>query len=143
MFWTHDRAKGQDIDNHIAWSSSVTSTWSTPQSTGWSGQHCQPLSLGGDRLVAVHTERTGSGGIVVRLSDDFGRTWDAAPLLRIYEPPTPPSGAGGTFEEFWQSMMTWPFGHPRAVVTPEGDVMAAWYAGTDDVISMRWARISV
>ena len=26
------------------------STWSWPESTGWSGQHCQPLALGGSRL---------------------------------------------------------------------------------------------
>ena len=40
-------------------------------------------------------------------------------------------------------MMTWPFGHPRAVVTPEGDMLVAWYAGSDDVIGMRWARVTV
>jgi hypothetical protein len=94
-------------------------------------------------LAAIHTERTAPGGIIVRLSDDFGRTWDAAPPLRLYDPPASPSTADSSFEEFWQSMMTWPFGHPRAVATPEGDMLAAWYAGNDDVIGMRWARISV
>lgn len=141
MFWTHDRELGTDIDNHIAWSSGVDDPWTMPISTGWSGQHCQPVALGGDMLAAVHTERSAPGGIIVRLSDDFGRTWDAAPPLRIYDPTTPAANTGGSFEEFWQSMMQWPFGHPRAVVTPEEQLLVAWYAGLDDVIGMRWARI--
>jgi hypothetical protein len=143
MFWTHDRERGVDIDNHIAWSKGVDADWSRPKSTGWSGQHCQPLSLGGDRLASVHTERTAPGGIIVRLSDDFGRTWSAAAPLRIDEPQAKPTQRNQSFEEFWQSMMTWPFGHPRAVLTPEGDILAAWYAGEDDVIGMNWSRISI
>lgn len=143
MFWTHDRELGADIDNHIAWSEGVEAEWSRPVSTGWSGQHCQPLTLGGDRLAAIHTERIAPGGIIVRLSNDFGRTWNVAPPLRIYEPPAAPAEAAASFEDFWQSMMVWPFGHPRAVVTPEGDILAAWYAGSGDVIGMRWARIAL
>jgi hypothetical protein len=142
MFWTHDREVGADIENHIAWSAGVDTQWSRPISAGWSGQHCQPLALGGDMLAAIHTERSGRGGIIVRLSDDFGRSWEAAPPLRVYEPALPPAGAEASFEEFWQSMMQWPFGHPRAVVTPEGDILVAWYAGADDVIGMNCARVS-
>lgn len=143
MFWTHDRSLGADIENHIAWSSGPDVAWSTPVSTGWSGQHCQPLSLGGDLLAAIHTERTAPGGIIIRLSDDFGRSWNAAPALRIYEPAAPPANNGESFEEFWQSMMTWPFGHPRAVLTSDGDILVAWYAGANDVIGIQWARIAL
>lgn len=143
MFWTHDREAASDIDNHMAWCHSVKASWSRPISAGWSGQHCQPLALGGDMLAAIHTERTGRGGIIVRLSDDFGRTWSAAPPLRIYEPALAPVAGEASFEAFWQSMMRWPFGHPRAVITPEDEILAAWYAGIDDVIGMRWARIAL
>ncbi|MCA9858231.1 MAG: exo-alpha-sialidase [Thermomicrobiales bacterium] len=143
MFWTHDRQAGADIDNHIAWSSGATEPWSRPASTGWAGQHCQPLALGGYRLAAIHTERTARGGIIVRLSEDFGRTWRDDSMLRIYEPAAAASSDAESFEEFWQSMMTWPFGHPRAVVTPDGDILGAWYAGSNDVIGMRWARVAI
>lgn len=143
MFWTHDRDLAADIGNHICWSSGVDQEWSTPVPAGWSGQHCQPVSLGGDRLLAVHTERTPPGGIIVRLSDDFGRTWIEDQTLRVYEPPARPADAQRSFEDFWQSMMSWPFGHPRAVVTPEGDVLIAWYAGVADVIGINWARVAI
>jgi hypothetical protein len=143
MFWTHDRQQGIDIENHICWIAAIGSQWSWPVSTGWSGQHCQPIALGGNRLAAVHTERTPPGGIIARLSDDFGRTWPEENAIRIYAPPDKPVDAQSGFEDFWQSMMTWPFGHPRAVVTPEGDLLVAWYAGTDDIIGMNWARVSI
>jgi hypothetical protein len=143
MFWTHDRTFGADIDNHISWSAGVDQQWSRPVSTKWSGQHCQPVSLGGNRLAAVHTERTPPGGIIVRLSDDFGRTWPAERTLRIYEPAASPASQEQSFEAFWQSMMSWPFGHPRAVVTPEGELLVAWYAGSGDVIGMNWACVAL
>lgn len=143
MFWTHDRERGIDIENHIGRAPNISSDWSWPEATGWSGQHCQPVPLGGDLMAAVHTERTPPGGIIVRLSEDFGRTWVDDATLRIYEPPSRPDNAARDFEAFWQSMMAWPFGHPRAVVTPEGDLLVAWYAGANDVIGMNWARIAL
>lgn len=143
MFWTHDRERGTDIENHICWSPGVEHEWTWPTPVGWPGQHCQPIALGGSRLAAVHTERTPPGGIIVRLSDDFGRTWRNDSILRIYEPPAQPDTAETDFEEFWQSMMAWPFGHPRGVLTPEGDLLIAWYAGTNDVIGIEWARVSL
>lgn len=143
MFWTHDRELATDIGNHICWSPAIDREWSWPAPTGWSGQHCQPVALGGNRLAAVHTERTPPGGIIVRLSDDFGRTWLGDRTLRVYAPPASPASTEENFEEFWQSMMSWPFGHPRAVVTPEGDLLVAWYAGSGDVIGMNWARVAL
>ena len=46
-----------------------------PISTGLPGQHCQPVSLGGGRLLAVWSHRE-LPGIVISISEDFGRTWD-------------------------------------------------------------------
>ena len=75
--------------------------------------------------------------------DDFGRTWPAERTLRIYEPAAGPASQEQSFEAFWQSMMSWPFGHPRAVVTPEGELLVAWYAGSGDVIGMNWACVAL
>ncbi len=115
-----------------------------------------PVQLGGPGSIASrwHWEGTawprfilsvrrpaGSSSVSVTISVAPG---DAAPPLRIYDPACLAGKHwSASFEEFWQSMMTWPFGHPRAVLTPEGDILAAWYAGSDDVIGMRWARVSV
>ena len=78
MFWTRDVAAALDIDVHIAWGSPDGRDWTVPVGTGLPGQHCQPISLGGDRLLAVYSHRGDPPGIRAALSEDFGRTWDRA-----------------------------------------------------------------
>ncbi|MCC6944916.1 MAG: exo-alpha-sialidase [Thermomicrobiales bacterium] len=142
MFWTHDRQEGQDVENHIAWSSGPGMSWSTPQPAGWRGQHCQPLWLDDSRLLAVYVERDSPGGIALRLSPDFGRTWPGDDYLRVYDHAATATRSSDGFEAFWQEMMTWQFGHPRAVLNPDGTILIAWYAGHADATSVHWARVA-
>jgi hypothetical protein len=144
MFWTHDRRLGRDIDNHIAWADADGSAWTLPSPTGWIGQHCQPLPLGGDRLAAIYVHRNPPPSLRVRLTDDFGKTWDPEREVVFYEHPVS-AGAGPaeSFEAFWQEMMSWQFGHPRAALTAENHILVAYYAGDADSTSMRWSLIEV
>src|SRR5207247_9906322 len=73
MFWTHDVQAGTDRDVHVAWGSADGRAWSPPRATGLAGQHCQPVAIGGDRLVAVYSHRGRPPGIRAALSRDFGR----------------------------------------------------------------------
>ena len=57
MFWTHNATAGEDRDIHIAWGAPDGRSWTQPVGTGLPGQHCQPLPVGGDRLVAVYAHR--------------------------------------------------------------------------------------
>jgi hypothetical protein len=144
MFWTHDRMLGVDIENHIAWSDDGGLHWSEPRPTGWKGQHCQPLPLGGDRLAAIYAHRHEPASLRMIVSDDFGETWDRTNELAFYEHQATAKSdydRSKPFEEFWQDMMRWQFGHPRAVVNRDGDVLIAFYAGDGDSTSMQWALI--
>jgi hypothetical protein len=145
MFWTHDRSRGVDLENHIAWADPSGTIWGEPQPTGLRGQHCQPLPLGADHLAAVYVQRTDPPAIRMTLSRDFGRTWDTANTLTIYEHPYPDrhSEESRPFEEFWRDMMQWQFGHPRAVLDPDGRALVAWYGGDRHGTSMRWAIIDL
>ena len=144
MFWTHDFATQEDIDIHIAWGSADGREWSVPQPTGLPGQHCQPLCLGGDRLLAAYTHRRDPPGIALSISDDFGRTWDRARDLMAYDSTVgTESGAAGSRSqaELWNDMEKWRFGHPRAALLPSGEVFVVYYAGDDDTKSACWARV--
>lgn len=146
MFWTHDRDAGVDIDNHIAWGSPDGRAWTTPVSAGWRGQHCQPLAIGGDRLVALYVHRHDPPSLRAVLSEDFGRTWQRDNELTFYESEIgPEAGAAGQreFEDFWQDMMAWRFGHPRGALLPDGDLLVAFYAGDAAATSMHWVRIEL
>lgn len=143
MFWTRDVADQRDLPVSIAWGTPDGRTWSEPISTGLPGQHCQPVPLGGERLLAVWSHRE-LPGIVASISDDFGRTWDRSRDLVLFRSDAGREPGAGEREDlagYLQSMIRYHFGHPRAVALPDGDVFAAWYQGTDDVKDVAWARI--
>lgn len=145
MFWTRDVAAQHDLPSSIAWGAPDASSWTEPASTGLPGQHTQPVPLGGDRLLAIWSHRE-LPGIVASVSEDCGRTWERSRDVVLYR-----SGAGrepGTgeredFADYLHSMIRYHFGHPRAIRLPDGDVVAAWYQGTDAVKDVAWARIRV
>jgi hypothetical protein len=146
MFWTHDPLAGRDVDVHIAWGSPDGRRWQAPVGTGLAGQHCQPVSLGGDDLAAAYVHRRDPPGIRVALSRDFGQSWDRAAEVAIYE-----SSAGaeaGVAEpreiaDYWDDMIKWRFGHPRGIQLPSGDLLVVYYAGNDHTTSVRWARLTI
>jgi BNR repeat protein len=144
MFWTHDPAAGQDVDIHVAWGTADGRTWTSPIATGLAGQHCQPIALGGDRLMAVFSHRTDPPGIRAALSDDFGRTWDLENQVVVWasDAGTEP-GAGGprAQDDFWNDMGAWQFGHPRGALLSNGQVLVTFYGGSGVARSARWARI--
>jgi len=146
MFWTHDPVAGQDLDVHITWGTPDGRRWDTPQGTGLPGQHCQPIPLGGGRLVAVYARRRDPPGIRAVLSHDFGATWDAASEIGVYASDAgTETGASGAREigDYWDDMVTWRFGHPRGVLLPSGEVFVVFYGGDDATKSVRWARLAL
>ncbi len=146
MFWTHDFNAGVDIDIHIAHGTPDGRSWTIPRGTGLPGQHCQPLSLGGDRLLAVYPRRRDPPGIVLSISEDFGERWDRERDLLVYDSTAgSESGARGSRSqsELWGDMERWRFGHPRMVRLPDGEVFIVYYAGDDSIKTARWARVSV
>ena len=144
-FWTHDFRAQRDIDIHIAWGTADGREWSVPASTGLPGQHCQPLALGGDRLLAVYAQRRDPPGIALSISDDFGRTWDHSRDLMVYDSTAGTEAGAGRQRaqtDLWRDMEAWRFGHPRAVLLPDGEVFVVYYAGDDQAKSARWARVA-
>ncbi len=146
MFWTHDVGAGRDLDVHVAWGTADGSDWTDPVGTGLPGQHCQPISLGGDRLIAVYSHRQEPPGIRAVVSEDFGRTWDRTGELVVWASEAgdePGSGGPRAQEQYWNDMGAWQFGHPRGVVLPSGEVLVVFYGGTGVTRSARWARLAV
>ncbi len=145
-FWTHDFNAGVDIDIHIAFGSPDGRSWTIPHGTDLPGQHCQPLSLGGDRLLVAYPRRRDPPGIVLSISEDFGAHWERRRDLLVYDSTVgTESGASGgrTQSELWGDMERWRFGHPRMVRLSDDEVFVVYYAGDDAVKTARWARVSV
>jgi len=146
LFWTHDRAAGQDRNIHIAWGSPDGHQWTPPADTGIAGQIASPLCLPGGRLLMVYVHRHEPPTLRAVLSRDFGRTWDVANELTFYNSwAGRESGMGGRrdFGDYWADMSVWSFGHPDPVRLADGDVFVAFYAGDSSAMGMRWVRLSI
>jgi hypothetical protein len=108
------------------------------------GQHCQPIAVGGDRLLAVYSHRSTPGGIHAAISEDFGRTWDVDGALVVWASDAgdePGSGEPRAQEEYWNDMGAWQFGHPRGALLTSGEVLVVFYGGSGMTRSGRWARV--
>jgi len=146
LFWTHDRAAGQDRNIHLAWGSPDGKSWTTPVDTGIAGQIAAPLPLPGGRLLMVYVHRHDPPTLRAVLSADFGRTWDAANELVFYDSRSgKESGMGGKrdFGDYWADMSVWSFGHPDAGRLANGDVFVAFYGGDSSSLSIRWVRLAL
>jgi hypothetical protein len=144
MFWTHEPDAGLDSEVHITWGTPDARSWTTPVPTGLPGQHCQPIALGGDRLLAVYAQRGYPPGIAASISEDFGRSWDRAQDIMIYDSVAgTESGATGSRSQRdkWNDMIAWRFGHPRGLLLPDGQALVVYYAGDDHIKSACWAKV--
>ncbi len=147
MFWTYDVHAEADIEMHMAWGAAESLDWETPRSMGMAGQIAMPIPLEDGRLLAFYVHRHEPGSLRLVVSDDEGRTWDSENELVVYSS----SGLGEqgisdetTYDEFWEAMGTWSFGHPTAAVLSDGSLLLVYYAGADETcLSVHWARVEV
>lgn len=147
LFWTYDRVAAQDAPIHIAWCDAGGTRWSSPESTGITGQIASPLFLPDGRLLAIYVHRHDPPGIRAVLSNDGGRTWRLDEDLRVYDRRRNGSeaGMGGArgFGDYWADMSVWSFGHPAPLLLPGGDVLLAYYAGDSTAMGIEWVRIAL
>tara|TARA_B100000029_G_scaffold39872_2_gene37243 strand:+ start:4346 stop:5455 length:1110 start_codon:yes stop_codon:yes gene_type:complete len=147
LFWTYDNRAESDIEMHMAWCDPRSLTWETPRSLGLAGQIAMPIPLEDGRLLAFYVHRHEPGSLRLIASTDEGTTWDLEDELVVYSSVGP--GEQGisdqtTYDEFWEAMGTWSFGHPTAVVLDDGSILLAYYAGADETcLSVHWARVTV
>jgi len=145
LFWTHDRKAEQDLAIHIAWGSSDGKTWTGPLDTGIAGQIASPLIMPGGEVLMVYVHRHDPPSLRAVLSRDFGRSWDRAGELILYQSGAgPESGMDGRqkFSDYWVAMNRWQFGHPDASPLADGDVFVAFYAGNAGALSIQWVRLT-
>ncbi|MEE3369373.1 MAG: sialidase family protein [Planctomycetota bacterium] len=147
MFWTYDINAEADIEMHMAWGDAKSLTWSTPRSMGVQGQIAMPIPLADGRLLAFYVHRHTPGSLRLMVSSDQGVTWDRETELVVYASTgTPERGIGdqATYDEFWDAMGTWSFGHPSAAVLADGSLLLVFYAGPNESsLSVHWARVEL
>jgi hypothetical protein len=165
LFWTHDLRTKRDLLVHIRHADTRSHDGKTYgadfvaspiKATSIPGQIAAPLFLendsegsskGGGRFLAFVVDRDTPGTMKLWLSSDDGRTWPENDALVVYTHDERAVISQGKenidFGEYWEDMAKWSFGHPAIRHLADGNILAAFYAGSPQCMSIRWARISL
>jgi hypothetical protein len=149
LFWTHDLAAKRDLHVHLRHGRCDTnmSPADAPQATTISGQIAAPLHLGDGRLLAFVVDRGRPGTMSLWCSLDNGASWPERDRLVVYTHDERAAVTQGRenvdFKQYWEDMGKWSFGHPAIRRLDDHRVLLAWYAGTPERMSLRWARVNV
>lgn len=147
LFWTHDLAAERDLDVHLVHGAVSGDAISMQPiiATGIPGQISAPLWLADGRLLAFVVDRGRSGTMTLWCSGDGGQTWPVGDTLVVHTHDeralVTPGHEKVDFNQYWEDMGKWSFGHPAIRPLVDGRVLLAWYAGTPDCMSIHWARV--
>lgn len=149
MFWTHDLEAQQDLGVHFRQLELCGDGLAAEpiRNTGIPGQIAAPLALEDGRILALVVDRRPPMTMTLWQSADGGQSWPEDKSLVIYEHEERAALTQGTtnidYAQYWEDMTRWSFGHPAIRSLGEGRVLAAFYAGVPDCLSVRWVRIDV
>jgi len=149
LFWSHDLEHKKDLHVSLrrAWLEEGRLRAGPIRETSIPGQIAAPLALADGRLLAFVVDRDRPGTMTLWCSPDGGLTWPAQDRLIVHVHDERAAISQGKenidFKRYWEDMGKWSFGHPALVPQDEGLVLAAFYAGTPDAMSIHWARIRV
>ncbi|MGE5191573.1 MAG: sialidase family protein [Deltaproteobacteria bacterium] len=149
VFWTHNLARQKDLNVHIKHGSlgEQGHPFSKIRETTIRGQIGAPLLLDDGRLLLFVVDRHRPGTMTLWCSHDEGLTWPETRKLIVHvhdeRAALTQQGPQVDFNEYWDDMLKWSFGHPAIVDLKNGTVLCVFYAGTPGALSIHWARVRV
>ncbi len=139
--WTYDSVAATYLDIHRRISSDYGRTWSAAEAIGIADQAARPAILPDGRVVLAYVDRFGSRSIRARLASRIDGSFEPESEVVIYTHDKAATEDGNT-GELLAEMSIWTFGLPYAEALPDGDVMVVYYAGTEEALDIRWARLA-
>ncbi len=147
LFWTHDLEAKRDVNVHFLRASINKPVTELPRETSMRGQIAAPLLLEDGRILAFVVDRAGPCTMKLWQSRDGGATWPAADCLTVHAHEEKAKLSQGNenidFDQYWEDMGKWTFGHPAIQPLGRNHVLVAHYAGTPERLSIHWARVKV
>jgi hypothetical protein len=144
LFWTYDTRSAEYRNIHACESLDHGRTWSAPWDTGLAGQPAAPVPLRNGLLALAYVDRTRAPRILLRTSEDRGRTWPQRSEIVLHESDLPLQTAlKSNMNETWAEMNRFSLGLPAATLTDEGDLLVVYYAGHEpDLTAIHWVRVA-
>ena len=138
--WTYDTETTRYLNIHRRISRDNGHTWSAPEDLGFADQAAHPAMLADGRIVLPWVDRFRTHSIRARVAASIDATFDPASEVVIYTHGQAAKQDDNT-GELLAEMSLWTFGLPYAETLPDGDVLVVYYAGTEKVMDVHWARL--
>ena len=144
FLWTYDSETLTYLNIHRRLSSDGGQTWLPAEDLGFTDQAAHPAILPDGRVVLAWVDRFKTHSIRARLAPSVEGDFDPGTEVVIYShrataahDSTGDDDTGALLVE----MSLWTFGLPYAEALPDGDVIVLYYAGTESVMDIYWARL--
>ncbi|MDP6443248.1 MAG: sialidase family protein [Pirellulaceae bacterium] len=142
LFWTHDRSEQRDLRVHFTTLKLTASNIEVAEirETNIPGQIASPAQLSDGRLLGFVVDRNRPGSMTLWQSADGGQSWPAEQKLLVHTQEERGAVTQGLenidFDQYWEDMSKWTFGHPAIEVLPDDRALLAWYAGSPGCMSI-------
>lgn len=144
FIWTYDSAERRYLDIHRRVSADGGLTWSKAESLGFPDQAGRPAVLPDGRVVLPWVDRFGSRSIRARVAPAIDAPFEPESEAVLYTLDGAGSRDGSdSTGEMLADMALWTFGLPYAEAVRGGDVLVVYYAGSEDAMDVRLARLRV
>ena len=143
FLWTYDSKTHTYLNIHRRLSSDGGRTWSAAEDLGFTDQPAHPAILPDGRVVLAWVDRFRTHSIRARLAPGLEAGFEAESEVVIYTHSVdqPRTATGDVTGALLADMSLWSFGLPYAEVLPDGDVLVVYYAGSQSVMDIHWARL--
>lgn len=141
--WVYDRQEKSYLNILQRSSGDGGKTWSDPVDLGFRDQPSRPAILPDGRVVLVWVDRYGTQTIRARSAANMDAPFLEETEVILYSHGQPPSACAGNTGQLLTDMNVWTYGLPFAEVLATGEVIVAYYAGTDTSMAVHWCRLSV
>ena len=147
-YWSHDMETDRGINVHMATSTDMGRSWSTPHDSGFWGQRTELLTLHDGRVLAVTNHRREPYGIRALVSntdgisfreDDHVEIWGMEPA-RVRTAPVL-AARKDVEQDALHSWHHFTFGTPAAAQLSDGTIVITYYVTEESVTYLRCCRL--
>jgi hypothetical protein len=143
FLWVYDSETHTYLNVHRRLSSDGGRTWSPAMDLGFADQAAHPAIFPDGRVVLTWVDRFKTHSIRARLASSVEAAFETRTEVAIYSHgiDTAHDSSGDDTGALLAEMSLWTFGLPYAEALPDGDVLVLYYAGTESVMDIHWARL--
>lgn len=142
LSWVYDRVANRYLNIQRRVSADAGQSWSTPLDLGFADQPSRPAILPDGRVVLAWVDRYGTQSIRARLADGLDAAFQPETEIVIHDSREQRTDSTENTGQMLAEMSLWTYGLPYAEPLPNGEVMVVYYAGGENGLDVRWARIS-